>query len=188
MRCTGYEMARYKGTQASHLYEKSMHTLCTIQWATAPGRSLNYPRPKSITHLSTPRASPRNLLSRGDTTINDFCAAINVTCLFISPAYPWIWPFCHIAMWYARRWGRGPSASMPSHSPPRSTRIPSHKRENMTYIPRMINALFIGMPVMRVLNHSHNRGIAGGQQPTVICKESLTTVTRNKGYQVTDLM
>ena len=53
MRCTGYEMARYKGTQASHLYEKSMHTLCTIQWATAPGRSLNYPRPKSITHLRT---------------------------------------------------------------------------------------------------------------------------------------
>ena len=30
MRCTGYEMARYKDTQASHLYEKSMHTLCTI--------------------------------------------------------------------------------------------------------------------------------------------------------------
>ena len=23
-------MARYKGTQASHLYEKSVHTLCTI--------------------------------------------------------------------------------------------------------------------------------------------------------------
>ena len=53
MRCTGYEMARYKGTQATHLYKKSMHTLCTIQWATAPGRSLNYPRPKSITHLRT---------------------------------------------------------------------------------------------------------------------------------------
>ena len=53
MRCTRYEMARYKGTQASHLYQKSMHTLCTIQWATAPGRSLNYPRPKSITHLRT---------------------------------------------------------------------------------------------------------------------------------------
>ena len=30
MRCTGYEMARYKGTQASYLYEISMHTLCTI--------------------------------------------------------------------------------------------------------------------------------------------------------------
>ena len=30
-----------------------MHTLCTIQWATAPGWSLNYPRPKSITHLRT---------------------------------------------------------------------------------------------------------------------------------------
>ena len=30
MCCTGYEMARYKGIQASHLYEKSMHTLCTI--------------------------------------------------------------------------------------------------------------------------------------------------------------
>ena len=53
MRCTGYQMARYKGTQASHLYEKSMHTLCTIQWATARGWSLNYPRPKSITHLRT---------------------------------------------------------------------------------------------------------------------------------------
>ena len=53
MCCTGYEMARYKGTQASHLYEKSMHTLCTIQWTTAPGRSLNYPRPKSVTHLPT---------------------------------------------------------------------------------------------------------------------------------------
>ena len=52
MRCTGY-MVRYKGTQASHLYEQSMHTLCTIQWAAAPGRSLNYPRPKSITHLRT---------------------------------------------------------------------------------------------------------------------------------------
>ena len=54
MRCTGYEMARYKGTQASHLYENSMHTLCTCnQWATAPGLSLNYPRPKCITHLCT---------------------------------------------------------------------------------------------------------------------------------------
>ena len=53
MRCTGYEMARYKGTQASHLYKKSMHTLCTISGATAPGLSLNYPRPKSITHLRT---------------------------------------------------------------------------------------------------------------------------------------
>ena len=53
LKCTGYEMARYKGTQANHLYEKSMHTLCTIQWATAPGQSLNYPRPKSITHLRT---------------------------------------------------------------------------------------------------------------------------------------
>ena len=30
MRCTGYEMTRYKGKQASHLYEKSMHTLCSI--------------------------------------------------------------------------------------------------------------------------------------------------------------
>ena len=30
MLCTGYDMARYKGTQASHLYKKSMHTLCTI--------------------------------------------------------------------------------------------------------------------------------------------------------------
>ena len=30
MQCTGYEMARYKGTQASHLYDKSMRTLCTI--------------------------------------------------------------------------------------------------------------------------------------------------------------
>ena len=30
MHCTVSEMARYKGTQASHLYEKLMHTLCTV--------------------------------------------------------------------------------------------------------------------------------------------------------------
>ena len=49
MRCTGYEMARYKGTQASHLYEKSMHTLCTIneqpllaEASTIPDRSLSH--------------------------------------------------------------------------------------------------------------------------------------------------
>ena len=29
MHCTGYEMARYKDTQASYLYEKLIHTLCT---------------------------------------------------------------------------------------------------------------------------------------------------------------
>ena len=46
-------MVRYKGTQASHLYEKSMYTLCTINEATTPGRNLNYPKPKFITHLST---------------------------------------------------------------------------------------------------------------------------------------
>ena len=56
MRCTGYEMARYKGTQASHLYEKSMHTLCTIQWATAPGRSLNYQVSTSMS-WQTPKIS-----------------------------------------------------------------------------------------------------------------------------------
>ena len=52
-----------KCTQASHLYEKSMHTLCTIQWATAPGQSLNYPRPKSITHLHTCLCSFTAILS-----------------------------------------------------------------------------------------------------------------------------
>ena len=42
-----------RATQASHLYEKiDAHTMYN-QWATAPGRSLNYPRPKSITHLRT---------------------------------------------------------------------------------------------------------------------------------------
>ena len=46
-------MARYKGTQASHLYEKSMHTLCTISEQPLLAASLNYPRPKSITHLRT---------------------------------------------------------------------------------------------------------------------------------------
>ena len=53
MRCTGYEMVKYKGTQASHLYKKLMHTLLYNQWATIPGRSLNHSRPKSITHLCT---------------------------------------------------------------------------------------------------------------------------------------
>ena len=53
MRCTGYEMARYKGTQASHLYEKSMHTLCTISEQPLLAEASTYPRPKSITHLRT---------------------------------------------------------------------------------------------------------------------------------------
>ena len=53
MRCTGYEMARYKGTQASHLYEKSMHTLCTIIEQPLPAEASTYPRSKSITHLRT---------------------------------------------------------------------------------------------------------------------------------------
>ena len=55
MRCTGYEMARYnfKGTQASHLYEKSMHTLCTISEQLLLAEASTYPRPKSITHLRT---------------------------------------------------------------------------------------------------------------------------------------
>ena len=57
MRCTGYEMARYKGTQASHLYEKSMHTLCTIneqpllaEASTILDRSLSH----MVVYFSTP--------------------------------------------------------------------------------------------------------------------------------------
>ena len=53
MHCTGYEMARYKGTQASHLYEKSMHTLCTISEQPLLAEALTYPRLKSITHIRT---------------------------------------------------------------------------------------------------------------------------------------
>ena len=54
MRCTGNEMARYKVTQASHLYEKSMHTLCTINEQSLLVEASTYnPRPKSITHLRT---------------------------------------------------------------------------------------------------------------------------------------
>ena len=53
MRCTGYEMARYKSTQARHLYEKSMHTLCTISEQPLLAEASTYPRPKSITHLRT---------------------------------------------------------------------------------------------------------------------------------------
>ena len=53
MRCTGYEMAKYNGTQASHLYEKSMHTLCTISEQPLLIEASTYPRRKSITHLRT---------------------------------------------------------------------------------------------------------------------------------------
>ena len=53
MRCTGYEMARYKGTQASHLYKKSMHTLCTISEQPLLAEASTNPRLKSITHLRT---------------------------------------------------------------------------------------------------------------------------------------
>ena len=41
MRCTGYEMARYKGTQAIHLYEKLMHTLRTITYS-----NRSWPKPQ----------------------------------------------------------------------------------------------------------------------------------------------
>ena len=54
MCCTGYEMVRYNGTQASHreiVREIDAHTMYN-QWATAPGRSLNYSRPKCITYLA----------------------------------------------------------------------------------------------------------------------------------------
>ena len=51
MRCTGYEMARYKGTQSSQLYEKSMHTLCTISEHPLLAEASTDPRPKSVTHL-----------------------------------------------------------------------------------------------------------------------------------------
>ena len=53
MRCTGYEIARYKGTQASHQYEKLMHTLCTISEQPLLAEASTYPRWKSITHLRT---------------------------------------------------------------------------------------------------------------------------------------
>ena len=46
-------MAKYNGTQASHLYEKSMHTLCTISEQPLLVEASTYPRPKSITHLRT---------------------------------------------------------------------------------------------------------------------------------------
>ena len=52
MRCTGYEMARYKGTQASHLYEKSMHTYVqSVQLLLAKASTVL--DQKSITHLRT---------------------------------------------------------------------------------------------------------------------------------------
>ena len=43
MRCTGH-------TGQPSVREIDAHTMYN-QWATTPGRSLNYPRPKSITHL-----------------------------------------------------------------------------------------------------------------------------------------
>ena len=39
-------------TGQTSVWEINAHTMYN-QWATAPGRSLNYPRPKSITHLCT---------------------------------------------------------------------------------------------------------------------------------------
>ena len=42
----------WDGEIQGHTGQPSAHTMCN-QWATAPGLSLNYPRPKSITHLGT---------------------------------------------------------------------------------------------------------------------------------------
>ena len=49
------QVMRWRDTRAHRpaICTRNRCTLCTIQWATAPGRSLNYPRPKSITHLCT---------------------------------------------------------------------------------------------------------------------------------------
>ena len=49
------QVMRWRDTRAHRpaICTRNRCTHCTIQWATAPGRSLNYPRPKSITHLRT---------------------------------------------------------------------------------------------------------------------------------------
>ena len=49
------QVMRWRDTRAHRpvICKRNRCTLGTIQWATAPVRSLNYPRPKSITHLHT---------------------------------------------------------------------------------------------------------------------------------------
>ena len=62
MRCTGYEMARYKGAQASHLYEKPIHTLCTIieqpLLAEASSRYRSQYRPNTCVGVAFTKAKP----------------------------------------------------------------------------------------------------------------------------------
>ena len=57
VQCSNVLYRLWDGEMQGHTGQPSvweiMHTLCTIQWATAPGWSLKYPRPKSITHLHT---------------------------------------------------------------------------------------------------------------------------------------
>ena len=50
MRCTDGKIQGHTGQPS--VREIDTHTMYN-QWATAPGLSLNYPRPKSITHLRT---------------------------------------------------------------------------------------------------------------------------------------
>ena len=59
MRCTGYEMARYKGTQANHLYEKSMHTLCLLH---ARGWLSRYTWDQQLYVVSEPRETHSPML------------------------------------------------------------------------------------------------------------------------------
>ena len=49
------QVMRWRDTRAHRpaICTRNRCTHCTIQWATAPGRSLNYPRPKFITHTHT---------------------------------------------------------------------------------------------------------------------------------------
>ena len=56
VQCSNALYRLWDGEIQGHTGQPSVREIdahCTIQWATAPGRSLNYPRPKSITHLRT---------------------------------------------------------------------------------------------------------------------------------------
>ena len=74
MRCTGYEMARHKGTQASQLYEKSMHTLCTI--------------------------SEQPLLAEASTILDQSLSHTNYNCMCCTHTYMCWSPLGYITVWH----------------------------------------------------------------------------------------
>ena len=70
-------MARYKGTQASHLYEKSMHTLCTISEQPLLAEASTI-LDRSLSHTSDNGITPSRVCQTAGIRLSDSPTSISV--------------------------------------------------------------------------------------------------------------